>query len=65
MTFNISFVQFKPVRNDVSANILQIQSLLSDHKSDLVVLPELANSGYLYKTPEVLLRYAEPSDGSG
>ena len=65
MTFNISFVQFKPVRNDVSANILQIQSLLSDHKSDLVVLPELANSGYLYKTPEVLLPYAEPSDGSG
>ena len=65
MIFKISFVQFNPIRKDVSGNITEIQALLSGHRADLVVLPELANSGYLYKSPEALIPYTEPSDGSG
>jgi len=65
MIFKISFVQFNPIRKDVSGNITEIQALLFGHRADLVVLPELANSGYLYKSPEALIPYTEPSDGSG
>jgi predicted amidohydrolase len=65
MNFNITVLQFLPVRRDVAENIRRIQALLSGVKSDLVVLPELANSGYLYKSPETLLPYAEPSNGRG
>ncbi len=65
MKFKIALLQFMPVRHNVAENIRRIQALLSGLKSDLVVLPELSNSGYLYDTPEALLPYSEPADGSG
>jgi len=65
MPFNISFVQFEPVRHNVTENIRRIEKLLRGHKSALVVLPELSNSGYLYESTESLLPYSEPADGSG
>jgi len=65
MPFQVAVVQFKPVRKDVFKNILKIQSLLIGMQADLIVLPELSNSGYLYETPIDLHPYSEPNDGSG
>jgi len=58
-------VQFNPVRGDVAANIARVEKLLSDVRADLLVLPELANSGYMYAAPADLAPYAEPAGGSG
>jgi hypothetical protein len=38
---------------------------LADVRADLVVLPELANSGYMYAAPSDLVPYTEPGDGTG
>ncbi len=65
MHFSIGLVQFNPVRRDVSANIRKIRHLLHGVKVDLIVLPELSNSGYLYERPEDLLSFAENRDGEG
>lgn len=58
-------LQFHPVRRDVAANVARIDSLLEGVRADLLVLPELANSGYMFATPEDLAPFTEPSDGSG
>ena len=63
--FRIGFAQFSPIRCDVSANVAAIEHLLQGVDADLLVLPELANSGYLYDSPEALLPFSEPGDGSG
>jgi predicted amidohydrolase len=63
--FTAGFVQFCPLRGNVAANIAALGSLLAGMQADLVVLPELANSGYLYARPADLAPYAEPGDGSG
>jgi predicted amidohydrolase len=63
--FKIGFVQFSPVRYDVAANMAAVERLLDGVEADLLVLPELANSGYLYESPEALLPFSEPGDGSG
>jgi predicted amidohydrolase len=65
MTFQIALVQFSPVRKSVTTNINNISRLLDGIKADLIVLPELSNSGYLYNSSDSLLPYCEPSDGSG
>ena len=59
------FVQFSPVRGDVAANVVALRALLAGVRADLVVLPELANSGYLYGAPADLMPFTEPGDGSG
>ena len=63
--FTVGFVQFCPVRYDVTANVAAVERLLEGVRADLLVLPELANSGYMYATAADLDPYAEPSDGSG
>jgi len=63
--FRIGFAQFSPIRCDVSANVAAIEHLLQGVDADLLVLPELANSGYLYDSPDALLPFSEPGDGSG
>ncbi|HEY9074943.1 MAG TPA: nitrilase-related carbon-nitrogen hydrolase [Anaerolineaceae bacterium] len=59
------FAQFAPRRYDVDANAAQVRRLLAGVKADLMVLPELANSGYLYARPEDIAPFSEPGDGSG
>lgn len=61
----VGFVQFCPVRRDVASNIATLERLLDGVHADLLVLPELANSGYLYTKSDDLAPYAEPGDGSG
>ncbi len=63
--FTLGTVQFAPRRYDVAANIAQVAALLNGVRADLLVLPELANSGYLYASPAELAPYSEPGDGSG
>lgn len=63
--YRVGFCQFAPERHDVAANIVHIEALLRDVRADLLVLPELANSGYMYASATALAPYAEPGDGSG
>ena len=65
MAYKIALVQFKPVRRDVKTNIKKVQDLLKGITADLVVLPELANSGYLYENPEDIKPYTEGNQGDG
>jgi predicted amidohydrolase len=63
--FKVGFAQFVPLRADVAANIAALQDLLDGVRADLLVLPELANSGYMYAAPCDIAPHAEPGDGSG
>ncbi len=65
MPFQIALVQFDPVRKNVADNINAITRLLDGLQADLIVLPELSNSGYMYDSRESLMPYSEPKDGSG
>jgi len=65
MQYQIALAQFKPIRKNVKANISKIQKLLKNIKADLIVLPELANSGYLYPSQNDLRPHSEPNDGTG
>jgi predicted amidohydrolase len=49
----VGFIQFAPVLGDVQANIHKIGGLITHAKrADLIVLPELANSGYNFESRE-------------
>jgi predicted amidohydrolase len=49
----VGFIQFAPVLGNAQANIRRIGELISRAKAaDLVVLPELANSGYNFESRE-------------
>jgi len=56
-----SIIQFTPLLGDVGVNTDKVNRLLSRaHKSKLVVLPELANSGYNFINREHALSVASP-----
>jgi predicted amidohydrolase len=61
----VGFLQFCPVRNNVSENAQHVSRLLKSMDFDLMVLPELSNSGYLYDDRECLLKNSELIDGTG
>jgi len=63
--FTAGFVQFCPERHNVARNVATLEALLRGVKADLLVLPELANSGYMYAAPDELAPFAEAADGSG
>ena len=65
MSFQVAFLQFNPQRKNPGANIQSINNWVGNVHIDLLVLPELANSGYLYEKSADLLPFAEPNDGSG
>jgi predicted amidohydrolase len=65
MTYKIALVQFAPHRDHPEKNVRQLKHLLKGIQADLIVLPELANSGYLYETPGSLEPFTEPNDGTG
>ena len=46
--YRVSVLQFEPKLGDVTFNLGQIRQLLSTLESDLVVLPELCLSGYVF-----------------
>jgi predicted amidohydrolase len=63
--FTVGFVQFLPVRSDVEQNIRNVRRLLAGVKADLLVLPELANSGYMYAAPADVAPFSEDASGKG
>lgn len=48
MRYRVSVLQFEPRLLDPKANLETLQSMLSGLETDLVVLPELALSGYVF-----------------
>jgi predicted amidohydrolase len=53
------YLQFQPEFGKVDKNINKVTKLLSGEKFDLIVLPELANSGYLFADKKELVEFSE------
>ncbi|SEM53524.1 Predicted amidohydrolase [Syntrophus gentianae] len=53
------FVQFEPIFGDVEENLKKAGSLINGMKADVIVLPELFNTGYLFTSLEEVERLSE------
>lgn len=61
--YRVSVLQFEPKLGDVAHNLQQIEKLMSGLETDLVVLPELCLSGYVFNhTDEIRAVAQDPSD---
>lgn len=56
----IGLLQFAPQPGDVRANLDHIAHTLSGVRADLIVLPELCTTGYLFPSRSELARLSEP-----
>jgi predicted amidohydrolase len=56
----IGLLQFTPQPGDVRANLDHIAHALSGARADLIVLPELCTTGYLFPSRSELARLSEP-----
>lgn len=64
----IGLVQSEPAHLDLETTCKRLEPQLAACASDgadLIILPELAGSGYSFPDRESLIKVAEPSDGSG
>ncbi len=59
----VGFLQFAPVFGEKEANFEKVRGLLSGAKADLIVLPELFSTGYLFESKDELMSLAETLDG--
>ncbi len=59
----VGFYQCSPEFGSVEANLDQYTQALEGVQADVVVLPELGNSGYLFLNLEEVKSMAEPADG--
>ena len=59
----IGFVQFNPVFGNVDENLARAASLVGGVKADLLVLPELFNTGYLFTSRKEAQDLAEEVPG--
>lgn len=55
----VGFYQFRPLFGKIEKNCQKILSALDNVDADLIVLPELALSGYYFKDKNEALKYAE------
>jgi predicted amidohydrolase len=55
----IGFVQFDPAFGDVEKNLSRVASLIEGVEADLLVLPELFNTGYLFTSKQEAIDLAE------
>ncbi|UCD11306.1 MAG: acyltransferase [Nitrospinaceae bacterium] len=60
---NVGFVQNDPQFGKVAHNLARLDALLDNQRADLLVLPELFNTGYQFTTREEALALAEPLTG--
>lgn len=58
----ITTVQFAPVRGDVAGNIATLDRMIDGVRTDLLVLPELASTGYFFTDRRELLNLVDTSD---
>lgn len=64
MKYKVGVCQFKPELMQPEKNLEKIESLLESVSADLIVLPELAASGYLFNSEEEVQFIAEdPKNG--
>ncbi|MBD3285335.1 acyltransferase [candidate division WOR-3 bacterium] len=59
----VGVLQFTPVLKDIRTNYQKIEKLTEGADLDLLVLPELCTTGYLYKSTEELMPLAEEFPG--
>jgi len=59
MKYRVGICQFKPELLNVRANLNKMEQLLYNKKADLIVLPELASSGYLFNSADQVQSIAE------
>ncbi len=57
----IAQIQYQPVLGDEEASLENLRDLIfsTRHRAQLIVLPELANSGYNFKTREAAMKVAQ------
>ena len=59
----VAYIQFAPAFNDLKSTIKNLEPLFENvSNANLVVLPELANSGYNFKNKEQAFQTAESTD---
>lgn len=58
------FIQFRPVFGDIEGNVARMKRLIETADADLIVLPELATSGYAFTSKEELASLSEPFENS-
>jgi len=59
----IGFFQFSPVFGDKAVNLDVIENVVATESADLVIIPELSNSGYLFLSQQEVAQLAEPIPG--
>ena len=59
----LGFVQFNPQFGNKRANFKAVENLLHEVESDVLVLPELFNTGYAFLNQQELDTLAEPLEG--
>jgi predicted amidohydrolase len=60
----IGYLQIRPEFGKVKENISKVEDMIIGQEFDLLVIPELANSGYLFCCKEEVEEYSEkPSEG--
>ena len=60
----IGFAQFKPEFGKIETNIKSMEHLISTAKADLLVLPELATTGYTFTSTDEVRSLSEPFETS-
>lgn len=60
----IGFIQFKPEFGDVDTNLKTMIRYISSANADLLVLPELATTGYTFTSKKELAKVSEPFEQS-
>ncbi len=59
MQYKVGVLQFKPKFLEMKNNLDRMQKLLDSVTADLIILPELATSGYLFKSEQEIEQAAE------
>jgi predicted amidohydrolase len=62
-TWRVGYFQFEPVFGDRDGNLGRIRRALAEARADLIVLPELCTSGYIFASREEVEHLAEPIPG--
>ncbi len=63
VTLRVGYYQFRPLFGQPRRNVARVLAALAEAQADVIVLPELAFSGYHFRDREETLRYAEdPAD---
>lgn len=62
MNYRVGYYQFEPAFLDPETNLARIEATLDGVRADLIVLPELATSGYFFDSREEVASVAEDAE---